>query len=197
MEMALVPQKRCLFVLSGPSGSGKNTVFDGVRKLLPAMTHTVSATTRAMRPGEADGIDYHYISVEDFLQRVENGDFLEYVQYGGNYYGTLKREVDRLTAEHRIPVLIIEVNGALNIKRIFPEAVTIFIIPPSIEELERRIRGRGHNTEEELRTRLEIAAAEMENSDKYDYCVVNDDLEQCIQEVYTIIKKGADQNDQY
>ena len=192
METALVPQKRCLFVLSGPSGSGKNTVFDGVKVLLPEITHTVSATTRAIRPGEEDGVDYHYLTVEDFLQRVENDAFLEYVQYGGNYYGTLKSEVDRLAAEHKIPVLIIEVNGALNIKRIFPEAVTIFIIPPSIEELERRIRKRGHNTEDELRTRLAIAAAEMENSDKYDYCVVNDDLDRCIQDVYTIIKKGAD-----
>ena len=197
MEFALAPRKRPLFVISGPSGSGKNTVFDGVRAILPEVTHTVSATTRAMRPGEADGVDYHYISVEDFLQRVDKGDFLEYVQYGGNYYGTLKSEIDRLTAAHKIPVLIIEVQGAQNVKRIYPEAVTIFIVPPSIEELERRIRRRGHNTEEELRTRLEIAAAEMENSDKYDHCVVNDDLDQCIREVYTIIKEGADQNDQY
>ncbi len=195
MEQALVPVKRCLFVISGPSGSGKNTVYEGVKALMPSITHTVSATTRAMRPGETEGVDYYYISVEEFQRRLENGEFLEYVQYGGNYYGTLKSEIDRLAAAHMIPVLIIEVNGALNIKRIFPETVTIFIVPPSIEELERRIRNRGHNTEEELRTRLEIAAAEMENRDKYDFCVVNDDLEQCINEVLQIIKKGADQND--
>ena len=195
MEQALVPVKRCLFVISGPSGSGKNTVYEGVKALMPSITHTVSATTRAMRPGETEGVDYYYLSVEEFQRRLENGEFLEYVQYGGNYYGTLKSEIDRLALAQMIPVLIIEVNGALNIKRIFPETVTIFIVPPSIEELERRIRKRGHNTEEELRTRLEIAAAEMENSDQYDYCVVNDDLKQCINEVLQIIKKGAGQND--
>lgn len=197
MEQAKAPIKRCLFVISGPSGSGKNTVYDGVKVLMPAITHTVSATTRAMRPGETEGVDYYYISTDEFRDRIGNGEFLEYVQYGGNFYGTLKSEIDRLASENRIPVLIIEVNGALNIKRMFPDAQTIFIIPPSIEELERRIRLRGQNTEEDIRNRLQIAAAEMENSDKYDYCVVNDDLDQCIQEVYTIIKKGVDQNDQY
>lgn len=195
MQQALVPKKNCLFVLSGPSGSGKNTVYDGVKALLPAVTHTVSATTRDMRPGEAHGIDYYYLSVEEFQRGIERGEFLEYVQYGGNYYGTLKSEITRLSSENRIPVLIIEVNGALNIKRIYPDATTIFIVPPSLEELERRIRKRGHNTEEELRTRLAIAQAEMEMRDKYDHCVINDDLEQCIQEVYTIIKKGANPND--
>ena len=195
MQQALVPKKNCLFVLSGPSGSGKNTVYDGVKALLPAVTHTVSATTRDMRPGETHGIDYYYLSVEEFQSGIERGEFLEYVQYGGNYYGTLKSEITRLSSENRIPVLIIEVNGALNIKRIYPDATTIFIVPPSLEELERRIRKRGHNTEEELRTRLAIAQAEMEMRDKYDHCVINDDLEQCIQEVYKIIKKGANPND--
>ena len=182
-------------MISGPSGSGKNTVYDGVKELLPSITHTVSATTRAMRPGEEHGVDYYFLSVEAFRNGIERGEFLEYVQYGGNYYGTLKSEITRLTSEEKIPVLIIEVNGALNIKRIYPDAITIFIVPPSVEELERRIRKRGHNTEDELRTRLAIAQAEMEMRDKYDHCVVNDDLKQCIQEVYTIIKKGAEQND--
>ncbi len=195
MQQALVPKKNCLFVISGPSGSGKNTVYDGVKELLPSITHTVSATTRAMRPGEEHGVDYYFLSVEAFRNGIERGEFLEYVQYGGNYYGTLKSEITRLTSEEKIPVLIIEVNGALNIKRIYPDATTIFIVPPSVEELERRIRKRGHNTEDELRTRLAIAQAEMEMRDKYDHCVVNDDLKQCIQEVYTIIKKGAEQND--
>lgn len=195
MLQALVPKKNCLFVISGPSGSGKNTVYDGVKELLPSITHTVSATTRAMRPGEEHGVDYYFLSVEAFRNGIERGEFLEYVQYGGNYYGTLKSEITRLTSEEKIPVLIIEVNGALNIKRIYPDATTIFIVPPSVEELERRIRKRGHNTEDELRTRLAIAQAEMEMRDKYDHCVVNDDLKQCIQEVYTIIKKGAEQND--
>ncbi len=195
MQQALVPKKNCLFVISGPSGSGKNTVYDGVKALLPSVTHTVSATTRAMRPGETDGVDYYYMSVADFQRGIERGEFLEYVQYGGNYYGTLKSEITRLSSENRIPVLIIEVNGALRIKRIYPDATTIFIVPPSAKELERRIRKRGLNTEEELRTRMAIAQAEVEMREKYDHCVVNDDLEQCIKEVYSIIKEGAYQND--
>ncbi len=183
-----MPMKKNLFVLSGPSGSGKNTVYDGLALRIPALAHTVSATTRDPRAGEIHGVDYYFISEEEFLFRVDHGDFIEYVDYGGNYYGTLKSEVERLTSMHKILVLIIEVNGALRFKELFPEATTIFIIPPSIEELKRRISGRGQNSEEELNTRLEIARAEMENRDKYDRCVVNDDLEHCIDEVYHIIK---------
>jgi guanylate kinase len=181
-----------LFVLSGPSGSGKNTVYNALTERIPELAHTVSATTREPRAGEICCVDYYYIPEEEFLYRVEHGDFIEYVNYGGNYYGTLKSEIERLTSMHKILVLIIEVNGALRFKELFPEAETIFIVPPSIEELKRRISGRGQNTDEELETRLAIAAAEMENRDKYDHCVVNDDLTQCIDEVYHIIK-GEDQ----
>lgn len=180
--------KKNLFVLSGPSGSGKNTVYDGLTSRIPALAHTVSATTRDPREGEIHGVDYYYIPKEEFLSRLDHGDFIEYVDYGGNLYGTLKSEVERLTSMHKILVLIIEVNGALHFKKLFPEATTIFIVPPSIEELKRRLSGRGQNTEEELNTRLEIAMAEMDHRDKYDRCVVNDDLEQCINEVYHIIK---------
>ena len=177
-----------LFVLSGPSGSGKNTVYEGVRKLIPEIAHTVSATTREARPGEIHGVDYYYLPVDEFLRRVDCGDFVEYVDYGGNYYGTLKSEIARLRSMNKIVVLIIEVNGALAFKKLYPEAETIFIVPPSIEELKRRISGRGQNTEEELATRLAIAEAEMKNRDKYDHCVVNDDLSVCINEVYHLIK---------
>ena len=188
--------QRNLFVISGPSGSGKNTVYDGVRARIPEIAQTVSATTRAIRDGEIDGVDYYFMSVEEFQRKIEDGAFIEYVNYGHNYYGTLKSEITRLTEMGKIIVLIIEVNGALRFKELYPEAETIFIIPPSVEELRRRIVGRGQNTAAETENRLQIAIGEMENKDKYDHCVVNDDLSQCIEEVYHIIK-GDDQNDQY
>lgn len=183
-----------LFVLSGPSGSGKNTVYDALRERIPEIEHTVSATTRKMREGEQDGVDYYYLSVEDFRNRVANGDFIEYVNYGENYYGTLKSEVTRLTSLGKIVVLIIEVNGAIRFKCLFPQAQTIFIIPPSVEELERRINKRGQNTPEEMASRLKIAEEEMAMQDRYDYVVINDDLDRCVEDVYRIIK-GDDNND--
>ena len=183
-----MPEKKNLFVLSGPSGSGKNTVYNGLTELIPELTHTVSATTRAPRAGEIHSVDYYFISENDFSLRLQQGDFIEHVNYGGNLYGTLKSEIDRLTSMNKILVLIIEVNGAIRFKELFPESETIFIIPPSLEELKRRISGRGQNSEEELQTRLQIAAAEMEMKDKYDHVVVNDVLEDCINEVYHIIK---------
>ena len=192
----MLKNQRNLFVISGPSGSGKNTVYDGIRARIPEIAQTVSATTRAIRDGEIDGVDYYFMSVEEFQRKIEDGAFIEYVNYGHNYYGTLKSEITRLTEMGKIIVLIIEVNGALRFKELYPEAETIFIIPPSVEELRRRIVGRGQNTAAETENRLQIAIGEMENKDKYDYCVVNDDLKQCIEEVYHIIK-GDDQNDQY
>ncbi len=188
--------QRNLFVISGPSGSGKNTVYDGVRARIPEIAQTVSATTRAIRDGEIDGVDYYFMSVEEFQRKIKEDAFIEYVNYGHNYYGTLKSEITRLTEMGKIIVLIIEVNGALRFKELYPDAETIFIIPPSVEELRHRIVGRGQNTAEETENRLQIAIDEMENMDKYDHCVINDDLNQCIEEVYHIIK-GDDQNDQY
>ena len=180
--------KRNIFVISGPSGSGKNTVYDGVRALLPDIAQTVSATTRPPREGETDGIDYYFLSEESFREHIENGDFIEYVRYGHNYYGTLKSEIERLSRLDKIIVLIIEVNGALRFKELFPESVSIFIIPPSVKELKRRIIKRGQNTDEELKKRLSIAQFEMTLKDRYDYCVVNDEIDKCINEVYNIIK---------
>lgn len=186
-----------IFILSGPAGSGKNSVYDGLCKLSDSIAQTVSATTRKPRINEKDGVDYYFISQADFLRRIENGDFLEYVNYGGNYYGTLKSELPRLSSLGKTAVLIIDVNGACRIKEEFPAAVTIFIVPPSADELLRRITDRGGNTAEEIHRRMEIAQEEMKLRCKYDYCVINDSLQNCVETVYNIIenRNGEIEND--
>ncbi len=181
--------KGSIFVISGPSGCGKNSVYDGLVLKSDNIAQTVSVTTRAPREGEIDGKDYYFVSEEEFLKRVDAGDFIEYVNYGKNYYGTLKSEVINLCNLGKNVILVIEVNGAFNIKKAFPDSESIFIIPPSIEELRNRIVSRGQNTDDEINTRLSIAAEEMKLKDRYDYCVINDNLDDCIDEVYKIINK--------
>ena len=171
--------------------------FRFVRSVRLRISHTVSATTRAPREGEKDGVDYYYLSREAFEEKIRNDEFVEYVSYGENYYGTLKSEIRRLTDLGKIVFLIIEVRGAMHIKEAFPEATTIFILPPSVEELRRRIATRGQNTPEEIETRLNIALGEMEYRDRYDHQVMNDDLQKCIDTIVDIITKGEDNNDQY
>ena len=193
----------CVIVLSGPSGCGKNTVYEALVRLDPSLTQTVSATTRAPRTGETDGEDYYFITEAQFREKIAGNEFIEYVRYGENYYGTLKSEVARLLALEKTVVLIIEVNGAMNVKRLFPDAITVFILPPSMEVLRRRLGKRGENTDEEIERRIAIAEAEMECRDQYDYRVVNDDLDRCVSDVYQIIQnakekiasKGEDSND--
>ena len=193
----------CVIVLSGPSGCGKNTVYEALVRLDPSLTQTVSATTRAPRTGETDGKDYYFITEAQFREKIAGNEFIEYVRYGENYYGTLKSEVARLLALEKTVVLIIEVNGAMNVKRLFPDAITVFILPPSMEVLRRRLGKRGENTDEEIERRIAIAEAEMECRDQYDYRVVNDDLDRCVSDVYQIIQnakekiasKGEDSND--
>lgn len=177
-----------IIVISGPSGSGKNTVYDGLAKRSDDIVQTVSATTRSPRSNEKNGIDYYFMSEEDFLNKVNNDDFVEYVKYGTNYYGTLKSEVNRLLNEGKKVILVIEVNGALRIKKTFPDAITIFLLPPSVEELKRRIVERGENSESEISSRLSIAENELKLKDKYDYRVINDNLDNCINTIYDIIE---------
>lgn len=176
-----------IYVISGPSGCGKSTVFDELQKRDSNIVHTVSVTTRAPRAGEKDGREYYFVCAEDFLSKVANDEFVEYVSYGGNYYGTLKSEIDRLVAENKKVVLVIEVNGAFNIKKYYPESVAIFLLPPSMEELRNRITSRGQNSDIETEMRLSIASDEMKLKDKYDYNVINSDLDKCVDEVYEIM----------
>lgn len=166
--------KGLLVVVSGPAGSGKGTVN---QKLLETgdFVFSVSATTRAPRPGEVDGVNYHYIGREDFEARVARGELLEHTEYCGNYYGTLRSETEAVLASNRNLLLEIEVEGAMNIKRRYPEAVLIMLLPPSYRVLEARLRGRGTETEEVILRRMARAREELEFLPNYDYVVYNCD----------------------
>lgn len=178
-----------IFILSGPSGAGKNTVYDELVKLDNNIVQTVSVTTRSPRNNEADGVDYYFVTVEKFREMVASDEFVEYVQYGDNYYGTLKSEINNLVSRGKTVILVIEVRGAANIKRCFPESKSVFILPPSVEILKKRIEDRGENTKAEVDKRIEIAMSEMTFKDSYDFCVVNDELSACVKEIYNIISK--------
>lgn len=165
-----------VLIVSGPSGSGKSTL---VRKLLelPGTVLSISATTRPPRKGENDGQWYHFVSEEEFQLMVERGEFLEFARvFGKHSYGTPKKWLEEARAQHLDLVLEIDVQGAEQVKRKLPDAVRIFILPPSRQELEKRIRARGQDSDEEIRTRLDRARLEMQHYSDYDYVVVNDDL---------------------
>ena len=180
--------KGMLVVLSGPSGSGKDTVLNKLKESEFSFDKTISATTRAMREGEKDGVDYYFIDKTTFEKKIENGEFVEYTVYSGNYYGTLKTEVERLVAKGGCILLKIEVEGAGNIRKAIPDALSVFIVPPSIEELERRLRGRNTETEDSIQERLKEAIKELARADEYDYIVINDDADLCTEQVIKILE---------
>lgn len=181
-------EKGLLIVVSGPAGSGKGTVN---QLLLETgdFVFSVSATTRAPRPGEVDGVNYHYIAREEFEARIARGELLEHTQYCGNYYGTLRSETDAVLASAKNLLLEIEVEGAMNIKRQYPEAVLIMLLPPSYKVLEARLRGRGTETEEVIRKRMARAREELEYLPRYDYVVYNQEggVEQAAAEIRAIV----------
>lgn len=166
-----------LFVISGPSGVGKGTLV-GMLKGADGVWVSVSATTRAPREGEVDGREYFFMSREAFLAKADAGGFIEWAEYSGNCYGTPADKVEDELRAGRDVVLEIEVQGALQVKERLPEAVLIFIEPPSLEELESRLRGRGTETEEAIARRLETARVELNEKMKYDYTLVNDDVDE-------------------
>ena len=179
-------KERYLLVVSGPSGAGKDTVVRRMREKHPEVEMSVSATTRAPRAGERDGADYYFLTHEEFERKIHAGEMLEHVNYCGNYYGTPKSEVDRRIENGVGVVLVIEVIGAANIKRLYPDATLVFVMPPSVEELGNRLRGRGTESEDAIARRMQRAAEELQRVDEYDFSVVNDDAGRCADELYEI-----------
>lgn len=176
-----------LIVISGASGVGKGTVLSRMMELRGDMSFSVSATTRAPRPGEVDGVHYYFVTHEKFEQMIAGGEFLEYDNHAANYYGTPRFQIVEKQAKG--PVLLdIEPNGAKAVKAAEPDAVLIFIMPPSMEELERRLRGRGDTPEDQIKLRMERAVWEMEQRTWYDHVVVNDDIDRCAREILEIIQ---------
>ena len=176
-----------LFVISAPSGAGKGTIIARLLELCPAMEYSISATTRSPREGEVDGVSYHFITHQLFKEMIGRDEFLEYAEYVGEFYGTPKKQIYEAIDNGRNILLEIEVQGARQVMAIYPEAVTIYIIPPSIEELERRLRGRSTESEEKLAARLKRACEEMEEKIHYDHIVVNDDISRAVEEIFSII----------
>lgn len=167
-------EKGLLIVISGPAGSGKGTVCSHLLKT-GDFAFSVSATTRAPRPGEQNGINYHFISKEEFKARIENDAMLEYTEYCGNFYGTPKKEAEEVLASGKNLILEIEVEGAKNVKAKYPEAILILLLPPSFATQEQRLRKRGTETEEKILARLEQTKNELLFADSYDYVVYNFD----------------------
>ncbi len=182
--------KGLLIVISGPSGVGKGTVRDlFVNDPELNIAYSISMTTRKPRANEKDGVDYFFVSEEDFLKAVEKGELLEYAKFVGNYYGTPKAYVDKLRSEGKNVLLEIEVQGAQQIVDKCPESLSIFIIPPSIEELEKRIRSRKSESEEVIQERLQKAIKEMDLISQYKYVVCNEDAELASELISVIIKR--------
>lgn len=176
-----------LILFSGPSGVGKDTILELVLKRNKNLQKSISLTTREIRDKEINGEDYYFISRAEFENMIRNNEVLEFAKYGENFYGTPKAPVDKWLDEGKTIILKIEVQGAKKIKALYPDAVGIFIMPPSLVELEKRLRFRGSEDETDIKRRLDIAQREMEISSDYDYIVVNDDIETTSNNVLDII----------
>lgn len=189
LSMQISERKKKLFVISGSSGVGKGTVIDGFLKKNPSFSFSISYTTRRKREGEQEGINYFYVSKDSFEKSIANDEFLEWAEFSGNYYGTKREFIEKSLEKNKDLILEIETQGALQVKQKMPEAVLIFIAPPSYEDLENRLRGRNTESEEAITKRLDFVKMEMENSKNYDYVIVNDELQHAISELEKIIKK--------
>lgn len=177
-----------LFVISGSSGVGKGTVLKGFLEKNPDFMLSISCTTRAPRKGEIDGVNYFFISKDEFQNCIDNDKFLEWAEFAGNFYGTKKKYINQCLEEGKNVILEIDTQGALQVKKQMPEAVLIFIAPPSLEELEARLRGRHTEDEATIQKRLEQVRAEIKRSENFDYRIVNDKLEDAILRLEEIVK---------
>ena len=176
-----------LFIVSGPSGVGKSTVLKALLERRENARFSISATTRPIREGETDGVHYHFISAETFRKWIAEDDFLEYAEYVGNFYGTPKKFVEAALDAGQDIILDIEIQGAMQVEQRMPDAVKIFIGPPSWEELERRLTSRGTNTPEDIQKRLVRAKVEVQTAHTYDYFVINDTIENAVRELDAIM----------
>lgn len=175
-----------LVVISGPSGCGKDTVVKAILKKDERFVLSVSATTRTKRPYEVDGVDYIFLSTQEFIGKISKGDFLEHTMYCNNYYGTLKSQIEEKVSNGKVVILVIEVEGAANVKKVYPDALTIFVAPPSLEELERRLRERNTEDDGTIKQRLFKANEELGFQSSYDYIVENNYVDQCSQSIIDI-----------
>jgi guanylate kinase len=180
-----------VFVITGPSGVGKGTLIRLLRERVPELALSVSATTRAPRPGEEDGVDYHFLSDEEFAHRVEAGEFVEWAEYSGRRYGTLRSELQRHLDEGRAVVLEIEAQGARQVREAMPEAVQIFIEPPDGEALKDRLVGRGTDDADAIARRLAVAEDELRAADEFQYRVVNDRLDAAVARLVEIVTRAV------
>jgi guanylate kinase len=176
-----------LLVLSSPSGGGKTTIAKSLLQARDDLGYSVSATTRPRREGERDGVDYHFLTRDQFLQRVEAGEFLEWATYAGNLYGTLRSEIDKIFAEGRTAVLDVEIEGARQIRATFPNSLHLFVLPPSAEVLVRRLIGRNSEAPAVIRERITRAADELAAVAEYDYAIINEDLVLAVAQVAAIL----------
>lgn len=180
--------KGILAVVSGFSGAGKGTVMDALLKRYDNYALSISATTRNPRPGEQDGVHYFYKTVPEFEQMIREDAFIEYAKYQNNYYGTPKEYVEEQLNSGKDVILEIEIQGALHVKRQRPDTLLLFVTPPSAEELERRLTGRGTETPQEIQGRLRRAVEESEYMEDYDYIVINDKVDDCVANIHELIQ---------
>ena len=184
-----------VFIISGPSGSGKDTVLAELFRNRPDLLFSISSVTRPMRQGEKEGEKYNYISKEKFLYMIENDMLLEHNVFVDNYYGTPREPVERAVAEGKDIIIEVDVNGAAQIREKLPEAVSIFIMPPSFQELNRRLRGRGTESEELIEKRLNSALGEIKRASEYDYIIVNDNITAAADNILSVILSSSFKTD--
>ncbi|WP_294823851.1 guanylate kinase [uncultured Eubacterium sp.] len=181
--------KGLLIILSAPSGCGKDTVFKAIKDLRNDVVESISATTRKPRDGEVEGVNYYFKSESDFQLMVVNDELLEYARYNNCYYGTPVSEVEKAINDGKICFLIIDVQGAQSILKVRPDAISIFLLPPSLDVLEKRLINRSTNDSEDVKNRMKIAQREIDMAPLYKYIVVNDDLNECVNKINDIINK--------